>query len=112
MPSKEALQRASSAHNALRHGLTCISLRHPRYREDIYDVARIMCEKSSNVELFEKAVQVAECDILIQEIRSYRYRLIARLLDPYCYALPQANKELKLRLILHDNLLEEENEIM
>ena len=95
--AREAKRKARSAQNALRHGLTTVSRRHPAYHVDIVELAKLMCGGEDDPALFEKAARVAECDILIREIRQYRNRLLERLADPQAYPTGQASKERKLR---------------
>jgi len=95
--AREAKRKARSAQNALRHGLTTVSRRHPAYHGDIVELARLMCGGEDDPALFEKAARVAECDILIREIRQFRNRLLERLEDPQAYPTGQASKERKLR---------------
>jgi len=106
MSTARLTSRNRSAQNALQHGLTRVSSRHPLYREDIYAIARLMCGEDGRPDLFETAVRVAECDVLIREIRSYQTQLIARLRDPQCYPIPLAGFERKLRLAAHRAILE------
>jgi hypothetical protein len=98
--------RARSAENALRHGLNRVSRRHPLYQEDIYTIAKMMCADDGNPELFEAAVRVAECDVLIREARLYRHRMVLRLLDAYSLPLGAANEERKNRVEMFDKKIE------
>ena len=67
---------ARPTQNALRHGLTRISVRRPEYAQDVRDIAEMIYDGDQEPELFEAAVRVAECDVLIREIRRYRVWLL------------------------------------
>jgi hypothetical protein len=91
-------QKAKSAQNALRHGLTTVSRPHPAYHDDIVQLALLMCGDGTDPALFERAAEVAECDILIREIRQYRDRVLERFVDPESWPTAWASKERKGRL--------------
>jgi hypothetical protein len=95
---RKAKRAARCAQNALRHGLTTVSRRHPSYHADIVELAKLMCGTDDDPALFEKAAAVAECDILIREIRRYRNRLLERLADPDTSPAAWAPKEREYRL--------------
>ena len=100
---RDAKRKAKSAQNALRHGLTTVSRRHPAYHADIVELAKLMCGSNEDPVLFEKAAAVAECDILIREIRGYGNRGVERLADPQAHPTASAPKERKDRLLRMDN---------
>jgi hypothetical protein len=104
--SRESRKKARSSQNALRHGLTTVSRRHPAYNAAIVELAKLMCGDDDDPELFEKAAAVAESDILVREIRQYRNRLLKRLADPQAYGTTQARNERKRRLLQMDKSMQ------
>ena len=71
-----------------------------------------MCGNDDDPELFEKAAAVAECDILVREIRQYRNRLLKRLADPQAYATTQARYERKHRLLRMDESMKKGRQLL
>jgi hypothetical protein len=87
---KTAGGKARSSRNALRHGLTTISRHDSAWAPQIVEIAKAMCGKKQDPLLYYKALLVAECDVLLAQVRSYRTALMERVIDPS--SLPTTKK--------------------
>jgi hypothetical protein len=74
--------------NALRHGLTTINHRHPLYADRIRKMAQDICGDETNPLMFEQALIIAECEVLLQCIDSESIQIVERL--RYSVAAPIA----------------------
>ena len=99
---KTAGGRARSSRNAFRHGLTTITLSDPAYSPKISEIAKSMCGDDQDPRLYQKALVVAECDVLIAQIGSYKQALIARLVDPHALPTRKWLAEWNKRMDFHD----------
>jgi hypothetical protein len=77
---KTARGKAQSSRNSLLHGLNTINRNNVAYSQEIFEIANAMCDEEKDPILYEKAIAVAECDLLIAQVRSYRSSLIERMM--------------------------------
>ena len=73
--------KAAASRNALRHGLTTINYRNPAFAGEVEEMARALCEGDENPHLFQRALAVAECDVVLRYVRRERLAAIQRRLD-------------------------------
>jgi hypothetical protein len=109
---KTAGGRARSSRNAFRHGLTTITLSNPAYSPKIREIAKSMCGDDQNPRLYQKALVVAECDVLIAQVGNYKQALIARLVDPNALPTRKSLLEWNNRMDLHDRQYAMHDKIM
>jgi len=74
--------KAVSSRNALRHGLTTVKRSNPPYAGTIVELAIYMCGNDHDPHLYAKALEIAECDVLIGRLYEYGSALVERLVDP------------------------------
>ena len=82
---RTARGRSRASRNSLRHGLQAVRLRNPTPSAETKRLAKAICgnsDKSRNAHVYEAALRVAECDILILRIRAARVVAIERHLTP------------------------------
>ena len=78
---KTAGGKVRSSRNAVRHGLTTISRHNRAFAPNIVEIAKAMCSDDQDPLLYDKALLVAECDVLLAQVRTYRMALIERLIE-------------------------------
>jgi hypothetical protein len=83
---RTAAGRARSTRNALRHGLSTISARDFAHGEEITGIAKMACGDDSDPALFEQAVRMAECDVLLRFICAEMVAAIDRVRHPMTLA--------------------------
>jgi hypothetical protein len=94
---KTAGGKARSSRNALRHGLTTISHHDSVWAPQIVEIAKAMCGKDQDPLVYHKALLVAECDVLLAQVRSYRMALMERVIDPSSMPTTKKRTEWKNR---------------
>ena len=65
---KTAGGKVRSSRNAVRHGLTTISRHNRAFAPNIVEIAKAMCSDDQDPLLYDKALLVAECDVLLAEV--------------------------------------------
>jgi hypothetical protein len=74
--------KAAASRNALRHGLTTVNYSNPIFAGEIEEMARALCEgEDNNSHLFQRALVVAECDVVLRYVRRERLAAIQHRLD-------------------------------
>ena len=94
---KTAGGKLRSSRNALRHGLTTISRLNRAFAPNIIEIAKAMCGDDQDPLLYDKALLVAECDVLLAQVRTYRMALIERVIDPESFPTTKRRTEWKNR---------------
>lgn len=89
--------KAVSSRNALRHGLTTVKRSNPAYASTIVELAIHMCGTDDDPHLYAKALEIAECDVLIGRLYEYGSALIERLVDPDSLPTEESKVECKRR---------------
>lgn len=80
---KTAAGKAHSAQNAFRHGFNVPIFLDPALASDVEALAQRIVGKSADAHVLESALRIAEAQIELRRVRSYRYRLIERAMpDP------------------------------
>jgi hypothetical protein len=73
--------KAAARRNALRHGITTITCRNPAFASEIEEMARALCEGDTSPCLFQHALVVAECDLVLRFLCRERVAVIERCRD-------------------------------
>src|SRR6185437_4386802 len=94
---KTSAGKARSCRNAFRHGLTLVDRHSPSFATDIGKIARKMCGDDQDPLLYEQALVMAECDILLSRVRAHSAALIERLNDPNSFPTTKKRSEWKRR---------------
>ena len=89
--------KARSSRNAFRHGLNTINRYNSIFAPEIVEMANAMCGSAEDPLLYEKALLVAESDLMISQARSYRISLIERVIDPNSFPVTMRHVEWKNR---------------
>ena len=89
--------KTRSSRNAIRHGLTTITLINPAYSSRMIEIAKFLCGDDQDPRLYQKALVVAQCDVLLAEISRYELLLIERLVDPNSLPTRKSKAEWKGR---------------
>jgi hypothetical protein len=79
---RTAAGKSRASRNALRHGLAAISRYNPAYFPEIDRIAKAYCEGDNDPLLFEQALIMAECDLILMYVAAERLAAIARMRDP------------------------------
>jgi hypothetical protein len=79
---RTAAGKSRASRNALRHGLAAISRYNPAYFPEIDRIAKAYCEGEDDPLLFEQALMMAECDLILMYVAAERLAAIARMRDP------------------------------
>lgn len=74
--------KARSCRNSLRHGLNLINRHHPQYADAIENIAADLCGAQRDAELWDHAMTIAECDLLLASARAEAALVTDRLRDP------------------------------
>jgi hypothetical protein len=89
--------KARSCRNALRHGLTLINRQNPIFAFQIEEIAERMCGDDRDPLLYEQALVVAECDVLLSRARAHTVALTERLTDPNSFPTTKKRSQWKHR---------------
>lgn len=79
----------------MRHGFNSVSRHNPVYARDIEEIARKLCGADQDPQLYEYALVIAECDLLLSRIRAYSTALAVRVKDPNAFPTTKWRSELK-----------------
>jgi hypothetical protein len=85
-----------ASRNALRHGLAAASSPDPGRRTEIEQLALAFCEGDTDPELFQKALAIAECEVLLRCIRAQSVVAVERLWDGKAVALAKGDNSMAL----------------
>jgi hypothetical protein len=85
-PASLSGKRRSSL-NALKHGLSVIHRDHPKFCDQIEEVATKLCAGENHPRLVEYAMLIAEAQVWLQSIQNEELALIERLRDPLAVPL-------------------------
>jgi hypothetical protein len=94
-PRTDAGKRRSSR-NALRHGLTTISYRNAMYKGEIRQLALAICDGDDDPLLFEQALTIAECQVLMRCINTQTVSVVERVRDPLATAVAHGDNSLSV----------------
>lgn len=92
--------RRRARHNALRHGLSLVNRHNPVYAHEIEQMANAICSDSNNAALFEQALIIAECALLLRLIGEEKSSLIEHYRNPFASTAGRGRtlvQKLKLR---------------
>jgi hypothetical protein len=78
--ARTAIGSAVSSRNARKHALTTVSHHNPLFAPQIEAMARAICSGTSNPRLWQEALTIGECTIVLRCVRAERIALIERLL--------------------------------
>jgi hypothetical protein len=67
-----------SSRNALRHGLSAITLHNPAFSAQIERIAKLICGEGAKPKQYEQALIIAECQVIIFAVRAARLAAIKR----------------------------------
>jgi len=87
-----------ASRNALRHGLAAVAHRQAAPSAEIERFARALCEGDNNPALFAQAVQIAQNEMTLRDIRAHQVYVIERLHEPF--EVPFAKKDNSLELAM------------
>jgi hypothetical protein len=91
--------KVRAAKNALRHGLSVSVLADEKYANDVEAFARLLVGEKGGPELLDLACRIAEAQIDLGRVRSYRHQLIeAALADPEFQTEQAKRAELKMAI--------------
>lgn len=76
---KTAAGKKIASRNALRHGLTAVTHRRVADRAEIEQFAKALCGSNDDPNLFEDALNVAECEMALRAVRAQRLAVVERL---------------------------------
>jgi hypothetical protein len=93
---KTSVGKLRSSRNALRHGLTTISRRNALYEGEIKQLALAICDGDDDPLLFEQALNIAECEVLIRCINEQTVAVVERLRDPLATAVANGDNSLSV----------------
>jgi hypothetical protein len=82
--------------NALRHGLAAMKNLDPVLPQDIELMAKAICADDTNPLLFEQALLIAECGMVLRCVRTERVGMIERLRDVTAIALAKGDNRIAL----------------
>jgi hypothetical protein len=88
--------KASASRNAMRHGLAAMTHRDQKLLANIETLAGSICGDDKRPESFERAVEIAESEALLQLVNCERVAVVERLRDPEAIALTNGDNSLKL----------------
>lgn len=80
---KTAYGKTIVRHNARRHGLSLISRHNPAYSHEIEQMARAICSPNIDLALFQQALIIAECQLVLNFVQHERVALIEQFRDPF-----------------------------
>ena len=89
--------KARSCRNAFRHGLTLINRHNPVLVPAIEEIAKRMCGDDYDPLLYEQALVMAECDLLLSHARAHAVALTERVRDPKALPTTKRRSEWKRR---------------
>ena len=81
----------------MRHGLNLVNRQNPAFAPEIEEIAKNLCGKNQDPLLYEQALEVAECDLILMRARSYAVALTERLVDPNSLPTTKRRSEWKHR---------------
>jgi len=93
---RTAAGKQRSSRNALRHGLTTINRHHQLYSDEIRRLATALCEGDDDPLVFEKALDIAEKQVVVQHITEQSIASIERLRDPIAVPLAEGDRSLAI----------------
>jgi hypothetical protein len=76
---KTAVGKRMASRNALRHGLTAVTHRRVVHLAEIEWFAKALCGSDDDPNLFEDALDVAECEMALRAVRAQRLAVVERL---------------------------------
>lgn len=91
---KTAAGKKIASRNALRHGLTAVTHRRVADRAEIEQFARALCGSDDDPNLFEDALDVAECEMALRAVRAQRLAVVGRLREVTAIALRKGDNGL------------------
>jgi hypothetical protein len=80
---KTAYGKTTARHNARRHGLSVISRYNPAYSYEIEQMAKAICSPNVDPALFQQALIIAECQLVLNFVQHERVALIEQFRDPF-----------------------------
>jgi hypothetical protein len=86
--------KARSSRNSTRHGLTLISRTHPSYVLEIDRLAKAICGNNHDPLLYEHAIAIAECELIMSCVRTQAAVVIDRVWAPFNFS---TSNEIKKR---------------
>ena len=89
--------KARSSRNALRHGLTLITRHNPIFVHEIDEIAKKMSGGDQDTLLYEQALVIAECDLLLSRARAHSVAVTERLSDQNSFPTTKKRSEWKHR---------------
>jgi hypothetical protein len=93
---RTAAGKSIASRNAFRHGLAAITHRQPVPGPEVEQFARALCAGDKDPVLFAKAVQIAQNEMTLRDVRAHQVYVIERLREPY--EVPFAKKDNSLEL--------------
>ena len=91
---KTAGGKARSCRNSLRHGLTLINRHHPQFAPAIEKIAADLCGGCQDAALWEHALTIAECDLLLVSARAQAALITDRFRDATVLSHVKGNKSI------------------
>jgi hypothetical protein len=82
--------------NAFRHGLAACIHRDPQYASQLHELARAYCKGSVDPLLYEQALVIAECDLMLRRVSTQAIIAIERLQDGTAIALSKRDNSLRV----------------
>lgn len=80
---KTVYGKTIARHNARRHGLSLISRHNPAHATEIEQMAKAICSGHADPALFEQALIIAECDLLLRFVKREKIALIEQFRNPF-----------------------------
>jgi hypothetical protein len=93
---RTAAGKSIASRNAFRHGLAAMTHRQTVSGPEIVQFARALCGADNDPVLFAKAVQIAQNEMTLRDVRAHQVYVIERLREPY--EVPFAKKDNSLEL--------------
>jgi hypothetical protein len=91
---KTAAGKKIASRNALRHGLSAVTHRRVAHPTEIDRFARALCDSDDDPNLFEDALDVAECEMALRAVRAQRLAVVERLREVTAIALRKGDNGL------------------
>jgi hypothetical protein len=93
---RTAAGKSIASRNALRHGLAASIHGDPQYASQLHELARAYCKGSVDPLLYEQALVIAECDLMLRRVSTQGIIAIERLRDGTAIALSKRDNSLRV----------------